>query len=282
MKFLYILLFFLISHTLLGQDKLYKRNNSVLDVKILLVTQDSVKYSKSNKTFAINKSEVTMIIYEDGSTEVFTNSASQIKTETESKTKTKKETKETAKDKAKSDADAKAKTDAKAKAEADAKEKAKAEAKAKADAERKAKVAAAGPSNLFFSLMVPGWGDYKVRENKKPYWLLAAGAYGLIGAGVFFKIQSNQTYQLYLNKLDDNISEYKRNTYYTDANNKHHAYYILTKAGAAIWLGDIILVAVKGIHNKKSNTNLSSTKQSFYLGFNPQTKSPLLVYKINF
>jgi hypothetical protein len=60
----------------IAQDKLYKPDGSVIDAKITEVSQSEVKFKKLNNldgpTFVIQKSELLMIVYSNGETEVIT------------------------------------------------------------------------------------------------------------------------------------------------------------------------------------------------------------------
>lgn len=103
-----------------------------------------------------------------------------------------------------------------------------------------------GPSNAFLSLLVPGLGDKFVYDNNKG---LAIGiiTYGLIGAGVAAKFYSINEYD----KYHKATVQSEIDKYYDNANNANYAFYGLLAGGAAIWVADIIKVAVKGSQNRK-------------------------------
>ena len=117
-----------------------------------------------------------------------------------------------------------------------------------------------GPSNLFLSLIVPGLGDYFVRDPGA-YWTIAVISYGLVGTGIYYNNLSNIKYKQYKETAVPNGSIYK------NANNKHHAYYILTGLGAGIWLSDVVSVAIKGFKNRhKFQVSSNKTQASRLLG----------------
>jgi hypothetical protein len=108
-----------------------------------------------------------------------------------------------------------------------------------------------GAYSGLYSLLFPGWGDYKVRQSRFPYWIVGAVSYGLIGAGIYYKTQSEKMYNQYKSKPE------AAHTTYNTANDFHHRYLVMTSLGASLWLGDVILTVVKGARNtnsKKSQT----------------------------
>lgn len=70
-----ILLFTSLSINLFGQDQLFKKDNSKLEVKVLEVSPTEVKYKlKSNPdgpTYILNKSDIALLIYANGEHETF-------------------------------------------------------------------------------------------------------------------------------------------------------------------------------------------------------------------
>lgn len=104
-----------------------------------------------------------------------------------------------------------------------------------------------GPENAFRSLLLPGWGDAKVRGKDRKYWWITAGTLGLVGSGVFFALNSRNQYDKY--KAAEKPDEAQSN--YDKAKSQGKIATILLVAGGAAWLCDIALVAVKGFHNQK-------------------------------
>ncbi len=80
-KYLKISLFsslFLIAFhvTLLAQDKIHTSNNSIIEAKVIEITQTEIKYKKfinqSGPLYTISKTDVVMIVYENGNFDEFT------------------------------------------------------------------------------------------------------------------------------------------------------------------------------------------------------------------
>ena len=65
-----LIILLLFTNYLFSQDKIYKRDGEHIDAKVTEVTNDEIKYKKftylDGPTFTISKSEVVMIIYENG------------------------------------------------------------------------------------------------------------------------------------------------------------------------------------------------------------------------
>jgi hypothetical protein len=65
----------LLSVRLLAQDTLYTKTGSVLNAKVVEINQDEIKYKKASNPdgplYTINKSDVVLIHFKNGSKEVF-------------------------------------------------------------------------------------------------------------------------------------------------------------------------------------------------------------------
>ena len=104
------------------------------------------------------------------------------------------------------------------------------------------------------------------------------GTYGLIGAGVGAHFYGRSQYSQYLQMTYDN---YRGASYtqaeieqkYTLANTCRKATPVLISAGAAVWLYDIVWVAVKGHKPQKTSLNID---------FDPQANNSFLSYSITF
>jgi len=109
-----------------------------------------------------------------------------------------------------------------------------------------------GPANALKSVPVPGWGDFAVKNHKemifKPY-IKTILAYGLVGVGVMQKMNSDKFYNDYLKS--ENPDEWKN--LYDKANSSLNQSAIFIGAGAAVWLSDIVWVAIRGAKNNKEN-----------------------------
>lgn len=75
---LLIALFCLVGN-IYGQDQLFKKDNSKINVKVLEISETEIKYKQFNyldgPTYIVAKKDVAMIIYQNGSHEVFNNKA---------------------------------------------------------------------------------------------------------------------------------------------------------------------------------------------------------------
>ena len=115
-----------------------------------------------------------------------------------------------------------------------------------------------GPGYALLSVPVPGLGDMYVTNTKsaviKPYYKTIL-AYGLVGYGVFQKVQSNKYYDDYKNST--NRDEF--DNLYNKANSANRQFYIFTGLGTAAWISDIIWVAARGF----SNNNKAANSEAF-------------------
>lgn len=109
-----------------------------------------------------------------------------------------------------------------------------------------------GPESALNSLILPGWGDSKVRSEDKKYWWITAGTLGLVGSGVFFALNSDKVYQDYKNadSAEDAESLLKK------SQNQGKIGTLLLLAGGTAWLTDMILVAVKGAKNRREQEHV--------------------------
>jgi len=74
-RFLLSLIFSVVASLLFGQDAIYKRDNVKIDCKVLEVGISEIKYKPTSNPdgpiYSLNKSDVVLIIYQNGSHEVF-------------------------------------------------------------------------------------------------------------------------------------------------------------------------------------------------------------------
>lgn len=123
-----------------------------------------------------------------------------------------------------------------------------------------------GVEGAFYSMLLPGWGNTKVKFQKYKYrWLgLGLASYGLLGTGIFLKAQSSQNYQAYQNAA--NFDE--ANPYYLTANKQLKWAKGLLLTGGLIWLGDVLQVAWKGLKNQKQKKRILQKNQPFGSAWN--------------
>lgn len=129
------------------------------------------------------------------------------------------------------------------------------------------------------SMLLPGWGDKYVRENGRFGVLKTIGAYGLIGAGVGMHFYGKEQYAQYETMARDRYmgtatyTQEALDNKYTLANTCRKMTPMFIGAGVAVWLYDVIWVAVKG--HKSHDTAMT-------LDFDPKANSSFLSYSITF
>lgn len=97
-----------------------------------------------------------------------------------------------------------------------------------------------------YSAIVPGWGHYRVSKEHKFWWTTAA-IYTVIGVGAGLKIAGNDRYKDYKNAPDSETAD----QFLQQANQRKQYGNILLGAGGAMWLSNVLWVAIKGKKNKK-------------------------------
>ena len=109
-----------------------------------------------------------------------------------------------------------------------------------------------GPANALYSVMVPGLGDYKTAPPSemiiKPYYRTIV-AYGLVGYGIYERINANKKYDDY--ETSTNRDQF--DDLYNQANNANHRSQVAVGLGLAAWTFDVVWVIVKGAKNNKEN-----------------------------
>jgi hypothetical protein len=131
-------------------------------------------------------------------------------------------------------------------------------------------------SNAFLSLLIPGLGDRRVTYGEKSGLGRAFYSYGLIGAGVGFKMAADKEYKKYHAATDRDL--YTTQNIRKEAESFEYVSYICLGLGAAIWIYDVIWVWSKGTQNQQAHNKLPS----FGLYYNPEFKATGLTYTVNF
>ncbi len=118
-----------------------------------------------------------------------------------------------------------------------------------------------GMEGALYSMLVPGWGNAKVKFQKHKYTWLGVGltSYGLLGTGLFLKAQSTQNYRAYQGAA--NFDE--ANPYYLTANKQLKWAKGLLLTGGLIWLGDVLQVAWRGLKNQRQKKRILIKNQPF-------------------
>lgn len=75
MKYVLLSFFIIVQGCILAQDQVFKKDNTKIEAKVLEITPTEIKYKLFNyqdgPLFIVNKSDVAMIIYQNGTHEVF-------------------------------------------------------------------------------------------------------------------------------------------------------------------------------------------------------------------
>ncbi|MBN2520293.1 MAG: hypothetical protein JXB17_07305 [Bacteroidales bacterium] len=124
-------------------------------------------------------------------------------------------------------------------------------------------------SNALLSVMVPGLGDYYVKNKRnmiiKPVFRTIT-AYGLVGYGIYNYIDFNKKFKEY-NDKDTPREDFDR--LFNEATTSLHRSYVASSIGAAIWASDVIWVAIKGAKNKQRNLMIGSIGYDYNLVYIP-------------
>ena len=104
-----------------------------------------------------------------------------------------------------------------------------------------------GPEKALYSALLPGLGNTKVSHNPKYWYANTILSLGLIGAGLVYNTQSNNTYDKYLNA--QTFRETQR--LFDKSNNQRRTGRLLIIGGLVVWATDIARVAIKGMKNRR-------------------------------
>ncbi|MFW5657322.1 MAG: hypothetical protein ACOC0C_06860 [Bacteroidota bacterium] len=104
-----------------------------------------------------------------------------------------------------------------------------------------------GQSNAFLSVLVPVAGNYFVQKNKLRPIMTHILVFGGTAATLAYYGMSNDAYHEYLHAREQD----ELNASFSDAQSKLRTANIIGSATAAIWLYDILHVAVRGSKNNK-------------------------------
>jgi hypothetical protein len=140
----------------------------------------------------------------------------------------------------------------------------------------KYKAGGGGPGYAFLSLLVPGWGDRFVSNNKNHATRITLLTYGLIGLGVGCKFYSNYEYKQYHAATTQEATD----IHYKRANFANQAFYGLVAVGGIFWITDIITVWKKGTKNIREQKAFQQSHLGIYS--EPSSKSTGLSYALDF
>lgn len=106
-----------------------------------------------------------------------------------------------------------------------------------------------GPLTALLSVVVPGLGSVFVQNPRPKVGLrpvVTAGVIGAMAYGFHQRNLSNAQYDLYEQQKNPAAGE----SYFRQANQQYHRYYLATRAAAAVWLADITATLIRGLHNR--------------------------------
>lgn len=115
-----------------------------------------------------------------------------------------------------------------------------------------------GPEQVWRSALLPGWGNTRVRYRHKLWYLNSVATFSLIGAGVFMRLQSESTFDDYLAAQ----TREEARSLFDKSDRQRRTGGILLLAGGAVWLTDIIRVAIKGKKNNKLRREIKEFKEN--------------------
>ncbi len=133
-----------------------------------------------------------------------------------------------------------------------------------------------GPKAALYSIVVPGWGDYKVRSGKG-YWMLTAGTWGLMGTGLIARSGARTDYNDYLNAADVSSA----NNAYQSAENKFKTFKTLNTIAIVVWAADVVGVFLKGQQNEKKGLT-GRYQLDLNMAVLPGNNVPVAGLKVNF
>ena len=94
-------------------------------------------------------------------------------------------------------------------------------------------------SAMLLSVVMPGLGQTKINKGK-PFWITGVAAYGCLAGGLVVHQSYTKTYDAY--RIEEDPS--KRAALRTKAQNQSNLSGILIVSGAAIWVANLVWVAV--------------------------------------
>lgn len=110
------------------------------------------------------------------------------------------------------------------------------------------KLSNGGPINALRSLLIPGYGDTKVRNGYNYGWI-GALTYASLGTGVYFHFLSRQRYNDYLDRLPNTEDEHR--SLFNKSQRAQTISQVFFITGASIWLADVVGVYLRGLKNKR-------------------------------
>lgn len=146
------------------------------------------------------------------------------------------------------------------------------------EAEEIPKISNGGPVNALRSLLIPGFGDTKVRNGYNYGWIGFA-SYASLGTGIYFHFLSRDRYNDYLDRLPNTEDEHR--ALFNRAQRSQTISRAFFIAGASIWLADVVGVYLRGLKNKRrlarEQAEAEEAEESAFLPKNKFNFKPSLV-----
>jgi hypothetical protein len=140
------------------------------------------------------------------------------------------------------------------------------------------KVKSVSKGNMVMSSMIlPGWGQSKVKE-RKPYWLMGLMGYGCLAGSITLNRMGVETYDKYLAAEDIDES----NTLYNKSVRQDNISEYLAYSTIGIWTINLIWVLATPNKIKEQIVFLKNYNIKIEPGYDPFYKSPLLSLRLSF
>jgi len=106
-----------------------------------------------------------------------------------------------------------------------------------------------GPANVFYSILMPGWGTQKVTDGQKGNGRMTAFLVST-AVSIVSKLYSRNQYDFYQERAEHNVNHYR------NANLANKLFLISGSVSACIYLNDFIFVVTRGIKNDHRSKSL--------------------------
>ena len=113
-----------------------------------------------------------------------------------------------------------------------------------------------GPEKFYQSILIPGYGNYHVR-NGKGYMAITAAVGALLATGTYFHFKSNDYYSDYKNSTSAEVA----NSNFDKAQQYSNVSRGLLGAGVAVWTIDVGQVIFKGLSNRRKQKEIILRRQ---------------------
>ena len=135
---------------------------------------------------------------------------------------------------------------------------------------------------ILASTLIPGAGLARLERNNA-YYLISGATYGSLGTSAILMIQSNKTYDSYLNAIESD----SRNQLHQKAQNQRRAANGFAIAAAGIWTANFAYLWFrwnkKKKKRKKSSSQITQRTEWYVTGaYNTEMNTPTVILRIKF